>query len=106
VRVGVAFDTEAESERPLTVALDGDVREYDTPTGPRQVVALGVERWVVAKRVAVRAGGRLNVRGARERAATVGASIAMRGGLLLEGHAAGGGVAGEQGWGLAARVSF
>ena len=104
VRIGIALDADAGAKRPL-VALDGDIRPYDTPTGARQVVALGAEQWFLGQRFGIRAGGRLNTRGARERVATVGATVALRGGLLLDGHAAGGG-AGEQGWGLAARVSF
>lgn len=103
-RVGIALDAEAGAKRPL-IALDGDIRPYDTPTGARQVVALGAEQWFLGQRFGLRAGGRLNTRGARERVATVGATVALRGGLLLDGHAAGGGE-GEQGWGLAARVSF
>lgn len=106
VRVGVAFAAEEMSDMPLTVALDGDLRAYDTATGARQVVALGAERWFLGKRFALRAGGRLNTRAARERAATVGMSVATRGGLLLEGHAVGGGDRGEQGWGVTARVSY
>lgn len=106
IRVGAALDGEAESGPPLTIAVDGDVTPYDTPTGARQIVAAGVERWFMAKRVGVRAGGRQNTRGARERAATLGVTVAMRGGLLLDGFAVGGGATGEQGWGLAARVSF
>jgi len=105
-RVGIAFDAAASAGRPLTVALDGDVRPYDTPTGARQVVALGAEHWFLARRLGVRAGGRQNTRGARERAATVGVTVAMRGGLFVDGHAAGGGARGEQGWGLTARLSF
>jgi hypothetical protein len=106
VRVGLAFDAEAATDVPLTIALDGDARAYDTATGARQVVAVGAERWLLDKRLGVRAGGRLNTRGAREHAATLGVSVAARGGLLLEGHAVGGGDRAERGWGLAARVSF
>jgi hypothetical protein len=104
-RVGIAFVADDSANRP-TIALDGDIRPYDTPTGERQVVALGAEHWFLARRLGVRAGGRFNTRGARERAATVGATVALRGGLLLDGHATGGGAAVERGWGLAARVSF
>ena len=104
-RVGIAYVAEDSSRRP-SVALDGDILPYDTPTGERQVVALGAEQWFLARRLGVRAGGRFNTRGAQELAATVGASVALRWGLLLDGYAVGGGADAEQGWGLAARVSF
>ena len=104
-RVGIAFDADDSTRRP-SVALDGDVLPYDTPTGARQVLALGAEQWFLARRIGVRAGGRFNTRGAQELAVTVGASVAVRWGLLLDGHAVAGGADGEQGWGLAARVSF
>jgi hypothetical protein len=103
-RVGVAFSPE-DSGVPL-VALDADLRPYDTPVGERQVVAVGAEQWFGAKRFGVRAGGRFNTRGARERTATIGGTVALRGGLFIDGHAAGGGASSEEGWGVAARVSF
>lgn len=106
VRAGLAFDAEAVDRAPLTIALDGDLQAYDTPVGERQVVALGAERWFAAKRIGVRGGGRVNTRGARERAATAGATVTLRGGVLVDGYAVGAGADGEKGWGLAVRVSF
>ncbi|MBI2828161.1 MAG: conjugal transfer protein TraF [Acidobacteria bacterium] len=106
IRVGAAFDAEADTGVPLTFAFDADARAYATPSGARRMVALGAEHWFLAKRVGVRAGGRLNTRGARERSATAGLTLAMRAGLYLDGHAVRGGSADEKGWGLAARVSF
>lgn len=103
-RVGVAFSPH-DPAVPL-VALDADMRPYDTPAGERQVLAVGAEQWFGAARFAVRAGGRLNTRGARERTATIGGTVALRGGLFIDGHAAGGGASSEEGWGVAARVSF
>ena len=106
IRVGVAFDPELATGVPLTVALDTDVQSYRTPSGERRVIAFGAEQWVAAKRVGVRAGGRFNTVGARERSATAGVSVAVRAGLYLDGHAVRGGSADEKGWGLAARVFF
>jgi F plasmid transfer operon protein TraF len=105
IRAGAAFDAEGTGI-PLTVAFDADVREYATPSGARQIVALGAENWFLARRLGVRAGGRLNTRGARTRSATAGLTVAMRGGLYLDGHAVRGGSGDEKGWGLGARVSF
>ncbi len=104
-RGGIAFSPE-ESRTGLTVALDADLRPYDTATGDRQVVAVGAEHWFGASRFGVRGGGRFNTRGAHERTATVGATVALRGGFFIDGHAAGGGASSEEGWGIAARVSF
>jgi hypothetical protein len=88
------------------VAVDGDLRAYDAGGGDRRVVAAGVERWFQARRFGIRAGGRFNTVGRRERSATAGASVAVRSGVFVDGYAVKGGAADEQGWGLAARVSF
>jgi hypothetical protein len=106
VRVGVAVDAEAGGGIPLTIALDADVDAYQTAAGARRVVAIGAERWLSDRRVGLRAGGRINTTGARERSATAGASVALRPGLYVEGHMVRGGSADERGWGVAARVSF
>jgi hypothetical protein len=105
-RVGVAFDGEASGVAPLTVALDADVDADGIASGARRIVALGAERWLWARRVGVRAGGRINTAGARERSATAGASVAVRAGVYVDGHVVRGGSADEEGWGVAARVSF
>ena len=106
IRAGAAFDAEVAAGIPLMVAFDMDVRAYATPSGPRRMVALGAEHWFLARRVGVRAGGRVNTRGDREPSATAGLTLAMRGGLYLDGHAVRSRSADERGWGLAARVSF
>ena len=106
VRIGVAFDPENATGVPLTVAFDADVRTYSTPSGERRMVALGVEHWFLTKRVGVRAGGRMNTRGERDVTATAGLTVALRGGLYVDGHAVRGRKIDEQGWGLATRISF
>ena len=105
-RVGAAYDAEPAFSVPLMVALDADVRPYPTGTGDRRVVALGAEEWFLGQRLGVRAGGRFNTVGAKERAATAGVSYAVRAGLFVEGHIVRAGAADERGWGVAARVSF
>ena len=106
VRVGAAFDGDRIGTVPLTVALDADLGTYATGTGDRRVVAVGAERWFASRRWAIRGGARFNTVGAEERAATAGVSVALRSGLYLDGYAAAGGDAGEQGWGVTGRVSF
>jgi hypothetical protein len=41
-----------------------------------------------------------------ERTATGGVTVAARGGLFLDGHVVRGGSGNEEGWGVAARISF
>jgi hypothetical protein len=106
VRVGAAFDAEAAGMMPMTVAFDADLDAYDAGSGARRVIALGAERWLFARRLGVRGGARFNTAGEHERAITAGASVAVRAGLYVDGHVAQGGGAGEDGWGVAARVSF
>jgi len=105
-RVGAAIDAEQAGGPPFMFAIDADVRSYATAAGDRRVVALGAEQWLWTKRVAVRGGGRFNTVGAKERAATAGATVAVRNGLYLEGYVVHGGSEAERGWGLGTRVSF
>jgi hypothetical protein len=106
VRVGVAVDASAFGEMPLIVSLDVDAAAYATSLGDRRVVAAGVERWFLGRRVGVRAGARMNQVGRRERSGTAGASVAVKSGMFVEGHLVAGGSADERGWGLGARVTF
>ena len=105
-RIGAAIDTEQVGGPPFIVAIDADVLTYATGTGDRRVVALGAERWLWTKRIAVRGGARFNTVGAKERAATAGTSVALRNGFYLEGYFVHGGSEAERGWGLGTRVSF
>ena len=105
-RVGAAIDTEQSGGPPFIFSVDADVRTYATGAGDRRVVALGAERWLWTKRFGIRGGARFNTVGAKERAATGGASVAIRNGLYLEGYVVHGGSEAERGWGLGTRVSF
>ena len=106
VRVGAAFNPEDATGVPLTVAVDADVRSYSAGSGERRVVALGAEQWVASKRIGIRAGGRFNTVGSRERSATAGLSVSPRPDLFVDGHIVRGGSAEDRGWGVAARISF
>jgi hypothetical protein len=70
------------------------------------MVALGIEHWMLTRRLGIRAGGRMNTRGEHELSAAAGVTVALRGGLYLDAHAARGRDVDEQGWGLATRISF
>jgi hypothetical protein len=104
-RLGGAFDGD-ELGVPLTVSLDVDLDRYQSATGDRRVVALGAEYWALPKKLALRGGARFNTVGTEEHAVTTGASYALRPGFFVDGHIVFGGNVDEQGWGLAARVSF
>jgi hypothetical protein len=106
VRVGAALDAGEIGRGPLTLAVDADVRAYDTATGPRRVVAAGAERWLWERRFAFRVGGRLNTAGSQGATITGGLSVAIRSVLFLEGHVARSGSTEEDGWGAAMRISF
>ena len=108
VRLGVAYDGDllpAGRTQPFIVSLDADLHAYDTVRGPRRMLAAGAERWIAGRRLGVRGGARFNQVGARERAATVGASVGILKNVMAEFHAAAGSRA-ERGWGVAARASF
>ena len=106
VRLGMAFDGAAAGTAPLMVSVDADLRRYDAGADDRRVIALGVEHWVRPQRIALRGGARFNTVGEQDRTVTAGASVAVRAGLFLDGHAAVGSDTSERGWGVAARVSF
>ena len=106
VRVGAAFDADAAGLLPLTVSLDADVDAYATGSGERRVVALGAEHWLLSRRLGVRGGARFNTVGARDEAVTGGLSVSLRPGTYVDAHVVAGGDGGEEGWGVAARVSF
>jgi hypothetical protein len=105
-RVGVAFDGDAIGRAPLVVSVDADVNRVATPNGDRRVVAIGAERWLAGKRLGLRGGARVNTADRKERVATAGASVAVRPGAYLEGHAVFGGDTDDRGWGAGARVTF
>ena len=106
VRMGAAFDGAAAGTVPVMVSVDADLGRYDGTGGDRRVVAVGVEHWLKPRRLAIRGGARFNTVDQQERTVTVGASVAPRAGLFIEGYAAAGGELDEHGWGVAARVSF
>jgi hypothetical protein len=105
-RLGAAFDAAASGGAPFTAAVDVDLSTTEAVTGDRRNVALGVEHWVLNRRLGLRGGGRFNTTGDKERAATGGISAAIRAGMFVDAHVVVGGDEDEWGWGLATRVSF
>jgi hypothetical protein len=105
-RLGAAFDAAAAGGAPFVAAVDVDLSTTEAVTGDRRNVALGVEHWMLNKRLALRGGARFNTTGDKERAATGGISAAIRAGMFVDAHVVAGGDEDEWGWGIATRVSF
>ena len=106
VRLGFAYDASGAGGPPLTVAFDADLQSYPVSGVDRRVLAVGAEQWLFAKRVGIRGGARFNREGAEDRTATFGLSVSPRAGLYLDGNVVHGGAGDDEGWGVAARVSF
>ncbi len=106
VRAGLAVDVAAAGGPPLILALDADLRSVPTAFGPRRNLAVGAEQWVLARRVGVRAGIRVDTLGERRPAGAAGVSIGTRSGLYVEGQMTRGGDAADRGWTVGVRVTF
>ena len=90
-----------------TAAVDLDLTRNRGPFGEVRTLALGAEGRLTA-RASARAGVQLNTTGDRGRdpAASVGASYAAFGSLLVDAHFITGSDDGFRGWGVAGRVVF
>jgi hypothetical protein len=106
LRLGAAFDAEVAGGPALVVSVDADAKTYMSVTGKRRVVAAGVEQWLNDRRVGVRAGVRQNRVGDGERVWTAGASVRLVQRMYLDGYISRWRETGEQGWGLATRLSY
>jgi len=89
----------------LTLAMDFDLNTVDLRGGLRRMIAMGGESRL-GTRLAVRGGVRWNREGAREPVATVGASVAVRSGLWLDGHYAHGRTGESRRFGVALRAGY
>jgi hypothetical protein len=93
----------------LIVSADMDLESVPGTTGEVRNFAAGAEARVT-RSAWVRGGFRFNTKddqpAGRAPLGTVGGSYAVWGSLLVEGHAAWGGEAGDRGWGVGARVVF
>ncbi len=89
------------------LAADVDLLRHRAASGEVREVALGTETQVL-RRLAARAGVRINTAGDRGRtpAVAVGASFAVLGGLLLDGQVTAGSDEAFSGWGVGGRVVF
>ena len=107
VRAGASIGGEpARGQRPWAVALDADLTTTALPDGRRRSLAAGGERWWGDRRVALRAGARMQTIDGPRPAVSGGASLALRAGLLIEAQGTRGGDRRDRGWGLTARLTF
>ena len=89
----------------LTLAMDLDLNTVDLRDGLRRMFALGGEGRV-GRRLMVRAGGRVDLEGAREPVGAVGLSVALRIGVWLDAHYAQGQQDEQREYGAALRAGF
>jgi hypothetical protein len=106
-RAGASMGGEpARGQRPWAAALDIDLTRTTLVDGERRSFAAGAERWFRNRRLAVRGGARVQTVGDLRPAASGGASVAIRNGVLIEAQATGGSDAADRGWSVAARLTF
>jgi hypothetical protein len=89
----------------LTLAMDIDLNTVDLRDGLRRMIAFGGETRI-GSRLAVRGGVRWNREDSANPVTTVGASVAVRTGLWLDGHYAYGKDAVARGLGVALRAGY
>ena len=104
-RVGVAWADRWPGTSRLIVSVDADITRVPHPAGDRRDVAAGVERWLRAQQVGLRAGVRASTVGEGRPVVTAGGSFAVRPGAFVDAYVARG-TRDDRGWGLAARVSY
>ena len=109
VRVGVAVaprSRPAGVHGPFTVSVDVDLTRNDGPAGDRRDAAAGAEGWWAGGRVGARAGVRANTLEPQRLVVSAGASFAVRSSTFVDGQVTRGQSAVDNGWGMAARVTF
>jgi hypothetical protein len=102
VRAGVAI----EASGGWLVAADADLLAARSATTRWRRLAVGAQRSWHDGRFAVRGGVRVNTYGDMDPAAALGASVALRSRVLLEGQGTLGAEQAEQAWGLSLRIVF
>ena len=100
-RAGLAV----RATRSLVLAVDADLGTTDTVSGPRRAIAVGAEQRL--GRLAVRAGGRVNVEDDDPQpVASLGLSVEVLSGFWMDGHVTGGRDDGDRGWGVSTRIGL
>jgi hypothetical protein len=89
----------------LTLAIDADLNTVDLRGDLRRMLAAGAERRL-GSRAAVRAGVRWDLEGPRDPVGSVGASLALGGGMWLDGHYSQGRSGEDRQFGAALRAGY
>ena len=106
-RAGIALSSGSHgSMGPLTVAADVDLTRTTTATGEQRHIAGGAEAWLFGRSLGLRGGLSGNTIGDARLTPGVGASLALRSGVYLDGQATLGSDEERRGWGVALRVTF
>ena len=105
VRAGATLTSTLGGRAMVTSAIDADLTKTTTSNGDARHVAAGVEVWP-KPRVGVRGGLSANTTGDLRAAASVGASVAVRSGVFVDGFVTRGDDEAKSGWGLALRATF
>lgn len=106
VRVGVALiPDQGRRANPTAVALDVDLTTQIGLRSERRNVAVGVEQWLMNRRVGVRGGVRASTLGDARPIVAGGASVLVRASVFVDGHVSQGNSE-QRSWSVAARVSF
>jgi hypothetical protein len=105
VRAGVAWADRWPGISATVLSMDADLTRVPHPAGERRDVAVGAERWLAGRRLAMRGGLRASTVGEARPVVSVGGSYALRQGMYVDAFAARG-TTHEQSWGIAARVTY
>jgi F plasmid transfer operon, TraF, protein len=104
-RAGVAWGDRWPGTARTIVAFDADLTRLRQATGERRDVAVGAERWLQNRRMAIRGGVRASTVGEMRPVATVGGSYAIRAGTYVDAYVARGTVD-QRAWGIGARLTY
>jgi hypothetical protein len=105
VRVGAAWGSGWPGISRVVVSTDVDLTEQASLTGRRRDVAAGVETWWMAQRLGIRGGLRRSTTGEARAVVAGGLSAAIKSGMFVEAHLAGGDQA-ERSWSVGLRLTF
>jgi hypothetical protein len=100
-RAGVAWHGESS-----VVAVDVDLLETQSVLGPRRHVAIGGEQWFANRRVAARAGFRLNTTENALPAGAAGVTVRLTASIFADAQVTRGASDRDRGWGISLRYAY